>query len=129
MIWLTKKQIIHIHADLISSTGGSDGLRDEGLLESALSAPFQTFDNTELFPSLIGKAVRLSYGLTQNHPFVDGNKRIGAHALLLTLALNGIQLGYTQEDLTDVFLQLAAGSLSLDELHEWVVSHIAKGEF
>lgn len=129
MIWLTKKQLIHIHADLISSTGGSDGLRDEGLLESALSAPFQTFDNTELFPSLIGKAVRLSYGLTQNHPFVDGNKRIGAHALLLTLALNGIQLDYTQEELTDVFLHLAAGSLSLDGLHEWVVSRIAKGEF
>ena len=128
MKWLTKDQVIRIHTDLINETGGTDGLRDEGLLESAISAPFQTFSSTELFPSLVGKAVRLSYGLTQNHPFVDGNKRIGAHALLLTLAINGIQLEYTQTELSNIFLKLASGALTLDGLHEWVISHIVKGE-
>lgn len=128
MIWLTKEQLIYLHSELTKETGGSDGLRDEGILESAINSPFQTYDSIDLFPSVIGKAVRLACGLTQNHPFIDGNKRIGAHAFLLVLALNGIKIDYTQEELSDIFLQLASGIISFDGLHEWVISHLQKEE-
>ena len=78
MIVLSKEQIIALHDALIAETGGDTGLRDEGLLESTLNAPFQSFGNVEPFPSIQQKAARLGYGLIKNHPFVDGNKRIGA---------------------------------------------------
>ena len=92
MIRLSKSQILLIHDQLISETGGSSGLRDEGMLDSALNAPFQTFGGEDVYPSLQKKAARLCFGLVKNHPFVDGNKRIGAHAMLVFLALNGIEL-------------------------------------
>ena len=79
-------------------TGGSHGLRDEGLLQSAVSAPFQSFSGTDAYPSLKQKAARLAFGLVKNHPFVDGNKRIGAHAMLVFLALNGVELEEFMED-------------------------------
>lgn len=77
---LSKEQILELHSDLIQETGGVDSLRDEGLLDSALNAPFQSFGGTDTFPSLQQKGARLGFGLIQNHAFVDGNKRIGAHA-------------------------------------------------
>ena len=123
MIALTKQQIIAMHHALVTDTGGLDGLRDEGLLDSALAAPFQTFDSTELFRSVQQKAARLACGLIQNHPFIDGNKRIGAHAMLVFLALNGIYLSYTQEELSSVFLKIAAGEIDYDELLQWVINH------
>ena len=86
---LTKEQVLLLQQDLIEQTGGTAGLRDEGLLESALFTPFQSFDGNDMFPSLQQKAARLGFGLVQNHPFVDGNKRIGAHAMLVFLSLNG----------------------------------------
>ena len=92
MIVLSKEQIILLHHQLILKTGGTDGIRDEGLLESALEAPFQSFDGIELYPSVQQKAARLGYGLVKNHAFLDGNKRIGAHAALVFLALNKIDL-------------------------------------
>lgn len=73
----------HLHAQLIAETGGAEGVRDEGLLESALYAPFQSFGDRDVYPSIQQKAARLGIGLTKNHAFVDGNKRIGAHAMLL----------------------------------------------
>lgn len=88
MIRLSKAQIIIIHEQLIKETGGASGLRDEGMLESALNIPFQTFGGKDLYPSLQQKAARLCFGLVKNHPFVDGNKRIGAHAMLVFLVLN-----------------------------------------
>ena len=88
MIRLSKSQILLIHDQLISETGGSSGLRDEGMLDSALNAPFQTFGGEDVYPSLQKKAARLCFGLVKNHPFVDGNKRIGAHAMLVFLALH-----------------------------------------
>ena len=85
MIILSKEQIILLHSNLITETGGSEGIRDEQLLESAINAPFQTFDNIEVFPSIQQKAARLGYGLIKNHAFVDGNKRIGTHARVYTI--------------------------------------------
>ena len=96
MIILSKQQIIFMHTELIRQTGGSDGIRDNALLDSALDAPFQEFSGQELFPTIQLKAARLGYGLIKNHAMIDGNKRIGAHAMLMFLALNGIELEYTQ---------------------------------
>ncbi len=126
MIWLTKEQLIFLHSDLINTSGGLDDVRDEGMIESAIAAPFITFDSKEMFPSVIEKATRLAYGLVQNHPFIDGNKRIGAHALLVCLALNNIYLEYEQSELAATFLKLAAGNSSYQELLIWVTEHIMK---
>ena len=121
MIVLSKEQVIALHAQLIAETGGVGGLRDEGLLDSALNAPFQSFGNVEPFPSIQQKAARLGYGLIMNHPFVDGNKRIGAHVMLVFLALNGIELDYAQDELTNVILSVAAGEIGFDELLKWII--------
>ena len=100
---LTKRQIVLLHDHLIQETGGTPGLRDDGSLASAMSSPFHSFEGNDLFPSTQQKAARLAYGLVKNHPFIDGNKRIGAHAMLVFLALNGIELEYTQSELSDLF--------------------------
>lgn len=126
MIWLTKEQVILLHTKLIEKTGGTDGIRDDGLLYAALHAPFHTFEAKELYRSLCDKAARLAYGLSQNHPFVDGNKRIGAHAMLVVLALNGVILKYKQQELVDLFLGIASGKIDFEELKKWVVEHVVK---
>ena len=123
MIILSKEQIIILHKNLIAETGGIDGIRDENLLESAINAPFQTFDNTEVFPSIQQKAARLGYGLIKNHAFVDGNKRIGTHAMLVFLALNKIELEYTQTELSDTILKVAADECSFEDLLKWILDH------
>ncbi len=124
MIILSKEQILLMHDQLIEETGGSKGLKDEGMLESALAAPFQSFDGKDLFPSVYQKAARLGYGLASNHAFVDGNKRIGAHAMLVFLALNRIRLDYTQEELSDLFLGVAANERSYSDVLNWLVIHL-----
>ena len=121
MIVLSKEQLLSLHDELIAETGGDTGLRDEGLLESALNAPFQSFGNLQPFPSIQQKADRLGYGLIKNHPFVDGNKRIGAHAMFVFLALNKIELEYTQEELSDVIIKVAAGECGFDDLLKWII--------
>ncbi len=123
MIRLSKTQILLLHEQLIAETGGSSGLRDEGMLDSALNAPFQTFGGEDVYPSLQQKADRLCFGLVKNHPFLDGNKRIGAHVMLVFLALNGIELQHTQTELSDVILQLAAGTIQSSDLLNWILAH------
>lgn len=123
MIRLTKSQILLLHEQLITETGGSSGLRDEGMLDSALNDPFQTFGKEDMYPSLQQKAARLCFGLVKNHPFVDGNKRIGAHAMLVFLALNGVELQHSQAELSDVILQLAAGEIEATDLLRWILEH------
>ncbi len=120
---LTKRQILLLHSELIRETGGMDGLRDEGLLDSALNAPFQSFGGAQIFPSLQQKAARLGSGLIANHAFVDGNKRIGAHVMLVFLSLNGIELEYTQEQLTDMILKAASGTLQFEDMVTWIIEH------
>ena len=120
---LTKEQILMLHNELIRETGGSGGLRDEGPLDSALNAPFQGFGDVDSFPSLQQKGARLGYGLICNHAFVDGNKRIGAHAMLLFLSLNGIELEYTQNELSDMILDVAAGNLRFEDMVKWIIKH------
>ena len=120
MIRLSKAHIIVMHDELIRETGGSGGIRDEGLLDSALNAAFQSFAGEDVYPTLQEKAARLGYGLTKNHAFVDGNKRIGAHAMLAFLELNDIVLECTEAELTALFLGIAASEVSFEQMVEWV---------
>ena len=99
MKYLTKEQVIYLHKQFIQEFGGMEGIRNEDLLKSAIASSFQTFSLKEFYPIIEEKAARLGYGLVFNHCFIDGNKRIGAHSMLVFLALNDIQLDFTQEEL------------------------------
>ena len=123
MIRLTKEQILLLHAQLIETTGGSDGIRDMGLLESALESPFQSYGGEELYPSIQAKAARLCYGLVKNHAMIDGNKRLGCHAMLVFLALNGYEMEYTQEELSDLILDVAADRKQYEDILHWLLVH------
>ena len=121
---LSKRQILMLHSMLVAQSGGMDGLRDEGLLESAVNAPLQTFGGQELYPTVLEKAARLGYGLIHNHPFIDGNKRIGTHAMLVFLDINNITLSYEDDDLISAILRVASGDMDDSELLEWLKAHI-----
>jgi len=121
---LSKRQILMLHTALIAQTGGIDGVRDEGLLDSAINAPFQTFAEQDLYPTVLEKAARLGFGLISNHPFLDGNKRIGAHAMLTLMGVNQINLCCTDEELISLILQVASGRLDYDGMLEWLKSHL-----
>lgn len=123
MIRLTKQQVLQMHMELINATGGSYGVRDETLLDAALAAPFMSFDGTDLYPTLEQKAARLGYGLIENHAMIDGNKRIGAHTMLVFLALNGVFLQYTQKELYTIILEVTSGKSSQEELLTWIHQH------
>jgi death-on-curing protein len=112
-----------MHKQLVEQTGGSDEVLDYGLLDSALETPFQTFDGKELYPTIIEKGARLGFGLIKNHCMEDGNKRIGTHAMLVFLAINGIELQYTQKELYEVILDVAASKKGYDDLLQWVIAH------
>ncbi|MBQ7156001.1 MAG: type II toxin-antitoxin system death-on-curing family toxin [Synergistaceae bacterium] len=115
-----------MHSRLVMKTGGSDGIRDEGLLESAVNAPFQSFGGYDVYPTIYEKAARLGFGLAQNHAFIDGNKRIAAHVMLVFLAANGIEMDCTESELSSLFLELAASEITFEELTEWIINHEAK---
>ena len=121
---LKKRQILLLHSALIAESGGSDGVRDEGLLDSAVNTPFQTFSGQDLYPTVLEKAVRLGFGLIRNHPFIDGNKRIGTHAMLVFLNLNSITLSYEDEELISTILSVASGEMDADGLLKWIQQHI-----
>ena len=123
MIRLTKGQVLMLHTQLINATGGCDGIRDEGLLDSALENPFQTFAEEELYPSIQSKVARLCYGLVKNHAMLDGNKRLGAHVMLVFLAVNGYGLEYTQKELIDLILGVADGKQKYEDILAWILEH------
>ena len=120
---LSKEQILMLHSQLIEEYGGSDGVRDYNLLDSALENPFQSFGGEELYPTLQAKAARLGYGLIKNHCMIDGNKRIGTHAMLVFLAINGIELDYTQKELYETILDIADVILEYECLLKWILEH------
>ena len=120
---LSKDDIVGLHKELISAYGGTHGVRDDALFDSAVNAPFQSFGGIDFYPSLEEKAARLGYGLAANHPFHDGNKRIGAHAMLTFLDINGIILNCSSEELSDIFLSIASGKTEESELLDWINAH------
>lgn len=123
MIILSKEQVLQLHISLIKATGGSDGIRDEGMLDSALNNPFQSFGGNELYPSIQAKAAQLCFGIVKNHAMVDGNKRLGTHVMLVFLALNGYELSYSQKELSDTILALASGKINAENILQWIIKH------
>lgn len=123
MITLTKEQVLMLHNQLIEATGGSKGIRDEGMLESAFMNPYQSFGGIELYPSIQAKAAQLCFGIVKDHPMIDGNKRLGTHVMLVFLALNGYELSYSQKELSDTILSLAAGKLQSEDILQWIIEH------
>ncbi len=123
MIKLDKEQVLMLHKRLIETTGGSMGIRDEELLDSALSNPFQSFDGKDLYPTIQAKAARLCFGLVKNHAMADGNKRLGTHVMLVFLALNGYELIYSQQELSSIILSLAAGNAGMEDILQWIHCH------
>ena len=123
MIKFSKEKVMLLHRLLIEETGGEDGIRDVGLLESALEAPYATFDGKDLFPTKEEKAARLCAGLISNHAFVDGNKRIGVYVLLTFLEVNGISLEATDEELIEIGLSLAKSEMKYEDLLAWIKAH------
>ena len=123
MIFFEYEQVVKIHGSLIAKTGGMDGIRDAQLLDSALKTPFQTFGGNNLYPDILDKASQLCYSLIENHPFVDGNKRIGVHLMLLFLKLNNIEVNYSQQELIDFGLDIASGKMSKNDIKGWIIEH------
>ena len=123
MIKFTKDKVLLLHKIMAEATGGSVGLQDESLLEAALENAFAGFGDTEFYPTKEEKGARLGYELISNHAFVDGNKRIGLYVMLSFLEMNGIRIKCTDEELVDIGLSLADGSMGYRELLIWVRDH------
>ena len=123
MIKFSKDKVLLLHKLIAEETGGSIDVRDEGLLEFALESAFSCFGGQEFYPTKEEKGARLGYALISNHAFVDGNKRIGVYIMLTFLEVNGIRLEYSDEDLVDIGLSVADGSMSYEQLLTWVQEH------
>ena len=126
MIKFSEKDIIMLHDILLKQHGGKPGIRDEGLLESAINNPFQTFNGADLYPIIQEKAASLCYGLINNHPFNDGNKRIGVLAMAMFLEYNGYILKCNDSDLIFLGLGVASGKLQYDDILDWINSMLIK---
>lgn len=124
MIFFEFEQVTRIHSSLIAKTGGLDGIRDKNLLDSALKVPFQTFDGKYLYPDILDKATQLCFSLINNHPFSDGNKRIGIHLTLLFLKINNVQLNYVQQELIDLGFGIASSKLQKNDIRKWFENHV-----
>lgn len=116
MIYLHKQQILKLHNQIINEFGGIHGIRDERLLDSALANPLQTFAGLDLYPTCVDKAVQLCYGLIKNHPFLDGNKRIALHSMLILISINGLKIEIAHNELTDIIFKVADGSFNSSDL-------------
>ena len=123
MIVLTKEEILSLHAKLIRKTGGLSGVRDMGLLESVIVNCMQTFNEAELYPTIIEKAAITAFSLCKNHPFIDGKKRIAVLTMLMILRLNQVEISYTQQELIDFGLNIADNMLNYEGIVSWIESH------
>lgn len=124
MMVLQVSDVLKLHHRLVVRSGTLPGLRDAGLLASALAQPRMTFGGTDLYPTLPDKAAALAYSLIRNHAFVDGNKRVGHGALELFLRCNGFEIEASVDEQEDVILQVAAGTLDREALTVWLAGHI-----
>lgn len=121
---LDTEVVLRIHSAAIARFGGLDGVRDEGLLESALAQPFQTFGGEELYPTLAQKAARYAYGIASNHPFADGNKRTATAVLGTFLRMNGCRFKPRHDELLATMLGVVDGSVSCEQFAEWVAAQV-----
>lgn len=125
MIRFSKEKVMLLHKLLAEETGGSIGLRDSDLLDAALEGIFATFGGQELYPTKEEKGARLGFSLISNHAFLDGNKRIGMYVMMTFLEVNGIRLECSNEDVVAAGLAVAAGTMSYEQLLDWVRKHRA----
>lgn len=123
MIKFEKDKVLLLHQLLIQETGGSDGVRDIGLLDSAIESAYATFDGNDLYPSKEEKAAKIGFSLISNHAFVDGNKRIGMYVMLTFLEVNGINLNLSDQDIIDMGMGLAKSEVNYDSLLNWIMEH------
>jgi death-on-curing protein len=122
--YLTLEEVLELHRLTLEQSGGLSGVRELGGLESAVAQPQMAFGGQELYPSLAEKAAALGFSLVCNHPFMDGNKRVGHAAMETFLVLNGWELAAEIDEQEQLILRLAAGSLKRDEFVVWVRSHV-----
>ncbi len=122
--YLTLEEVLELHRLVLENSGGGAGFRDLGALESALAQPRMTFGGQDLYPTLGEKAAALGFSLVCNHPFVDGNKRVGHAAMETFLVLNGWELAAPVEEQEQVVLQLAAGRVTREQFTAWVQAHL-----
>ncbi len=123
LIEIILEDVLAFHEEMEQRYVMDKGIHDMNLLESAVSTPFQSFAGEELYPTILDKAARLCYGLTKNHPFCDGNKRSAIHSMLVFLYINGIDLDYTQQELEDMVVDVAADNLDSDGIKQWLLKH------
>lgn len=123
MIKFEKDKVLLLHQLLIQETGGSNGVRDIGLLDSAIESAYATFDGNDLYPSKEEKAAKIGFSLISNHAFVDGNKRIGMYVMLTFLEVNGINLNLSDQDIIDMGMGLAKSEVNYDSLLNWIIEH------
>jgi len=124
MRYLNIAEILEIYQRIMQQTGGLARIRDLGALESAIAQPYMTFGGKELYPSLAEKAAALGFSLIQNHPFADGNKRIGHAAMETFLALNGYEIQVNTDEQVEIILSVASGRLGRNDFAEWLSFHI-----
>ena len=124
MRYLTLPEVLELYHQIMAQSGGKEGIRDLNALESALAQPRLTFEGQELYPSLAGKAAALGYALIRNHPFLDGNKRIGHAAMEVFLVLNGFDIRADIDEQEDVVMKVASGELSREALATWLQEHL-----
>ena len=122
--WLEQEILLDVHAEQLALFGGSDGLRDLGILESALARPINKFAHGET--DLASLAAAYAFGIARNHPFVDGNKRVAFASILVFLGLNGLELNAPPADATAVILAIAAGEIEEDELARWIADNLGR---
>ncbi len=120
MIKFSKEKVLLLHQLIAEETGGAVGVRDMGLLESAINGAYATFSGEELYKTKEEKAARLGFSLISNHAFVDGNKRIGVYVMLTFLETQGIKLSCTNDDVVDLGLSVASGKMDYNEILKWI---------
>ena len=123
MIKFSKEKVLLLHQLITQETGGSAGVRDYSLLESALESAFATFDGNDLYPSKEEKGAKIGYSLISNHAFVDGNKRIGMYVMLTFLEVNGIKIDATNKDVEDLAMSVASSNSDYADILEWIQKH------
>ena len=124
MRYISLAEVVELHRRVIEASGGSHGVRDLGAVESAIAQPRMSFGGDDLYPGIVEKAAALCFSLVKNHPFVDGNKRVGHAAMETFLVLNGFELDATVGEQESLMLTLAAGDLDRSELVRWISEHL-----
>lgn len=127
--YLTIVEVLSLHRQIINQSGGTLGLRDMGLLESAIAQPRMTFAGEELYPSLVDKAATLGFSLIMNHPFLDGNKRTGHAAMETFLVLNKLEIKASVDEQEQIILDLCSGVLKRENFTAWLQQSVEAGEF